>query len=250
MALANAGPGAPVIRNRLLASLSPETLDQLRPSLTLVTLVSGQVLHERDSRIDDVFFMEQGIASLSADTFDHGQVEVGLTGWEGMVGASVLLNPNAAAVHRAFIQIPGSAFRMGARALRQAVERSPELRDRCLRYVQFLMVHMAQSAACNARHEVPERLGRWLLLCHDRVVGDELPLTQEFLSRMLGVRRAGVSVAASVLQVGGLISQSRGRVTVLDRAGLEAAACDCYRLVQRQGQQILGLPSRMNGEVQ
>jgi CRP-like cAMP-binding protein len=142
------------------------------------------------------------------------------------VGASVLLNPEAIAVHKAFIQTAGAAWRIRAATLRQAIEQSPTLRDRLLRYVQFLMVQTAQSAACNARHDVPARLARWLLLTRDRLDGDELPLRQEFLSLMLGVRRSGVSVAASTLQAGNLIRQHRGRITVLDRAGLEAASCE------------------------
>ena len=182
------------------------------------------MLHEPGTRIDDVFFMEQGVASLTADTEDNGAVEVGMTGREGMVGISVLLNPDAMATQRAFIQVPGSAWRMSAVELRRAVEQSPVLRDRCLRYVQLLMVHTAQSAACNARHQLPERLARWLLMSHDRVDGDDMPMTQEFLSPTLGVRRAGVSTAASVLQAGALIAYSRGRVSVRDRAGLEQAA--------------------------
>lgn len=227
-------------RNLLLSALPAKEIERLRPLLARVTLVEGQVLHERGATIEDVFFMEEGVASLTADTMDSGAVEVGLTGWEGLVGAAVLLNPEAFAVHRAFIQVPGSAWRMRGEALRQAVERSPVLRDRCLRYVQVLMVHGAQSAACNARHGVPERLARWLLLTHDRVDGDELPLRQEFLSLMLGVRRAGVNVAASTLQAGGLIRQARGRITVLDRAGLEGASCDCYRIVQGVQEKVLG----------
>jgi CRP-like cAMP-binding protein len=229
-----------VIRNQVLAALQPEEIGRLLPSLTRVTLVSGQVLHERDTRIGDVFFMEKGLASLTADTRDSGQVEVGLTGWEGMVGVAVLLNPDAIAAHRAFVQIPGLAWRIGVERLREAVERSPALRDRCLRYVQLLMIQTAQTAACNVRHELPERLARWLLMSHDRMDGDELPLTQEFLSLMLGVRRAGVSVAAGTLQSAGLISQARGRIIVLDRAGLEQAACECYRLVRQSEAVIFG----------
>lgn len=228
------------IRNKLLAGLSAEERDHLRPLLTHVTLVSGQVLQERGQPIEDVFFMEHGLASLTADTVDDGQVEVGLTGWEGMVGVSVLLNPEAIAVHRGFIQIPGAGFRIRAADLRRMVELCPALRERCLRYVQMLMMQTAQSAACNARHQLGERLARWLLMCHDRVDGDELLLTQEFLALMLGVRRAGVSLAMSTLQAGGLVSQARGRIVVRDRPGLEGAACECYRVIRKNEEKILG----------
>lgn len=239
------GPAGAPVRNRLLCSLPTEEIERLRPLLTRVTLVTGQVLHEYGSRIEDVFFIEEGLASVVADTLDHGHVEVGLAGRDGMIGAIALLNPDATAVHRAFVQISGSAWRIRAAALRQAVEESPALRDRCLRYVQLIVVHTAQSAACNARHEMTERLARWLLMCHDRVEGNELPLTQELLALMLGVRRAGVSVSAGILQAGGFISHSRGRITVLDRAGLEKAACDCYHLIRRTGEEILGHPSSL-----
>jgi CRP-like cAMP-binding protein len=226
-------------RNEILASLPDDDITALMPMLTRVSLVSQQVLHERETPIVDVFFIENGIASLSADTLDEGQVEVGLTGWEGFVGASVILNPDALSVHRAFVQVNGSAYRMSAVALRAAIERSGRLRDRCLRYVDLLMVQTSQAAACNARHNLPERLARWLLMTRDRVDTHHLPVTQEFLSIMLGVRRAGVSLAASALQTGGLIRQSRGRITIIDNAGLEAASCDCYRIIQQSRNRIL-----------
>jgi CRP-like cAMP-binding protein len=201
------------------------------------------VLHEPGSLIEDVYFMEEGVASLTANTMDSGAVEVGLIGWDGLVGAPVLLNPGAIAVHRAFIQVAGVALRMKAAALCALAEQSSTLRDRCLRYVHFTLVQTSQWAACNARHELADRLARWLLLTHDRVEGDDLFVTQEFLSIMLGVRRAGVSVAAATLQSGGLIEQARGRIRVLNRAGLEAAACHCYDVVKQCREQILNSPT-------
>ena len=230
----------PAFRNRLLATLAPAALERLRPHLLgPVELAQGQTLHVRGDPVADVFFPEAGLVSLTAGTPD-GDVEVGLTGREGLVGAAVLLDPEAVAVHQAFVQIPGAAWRVPTPALREAVEQSPDLREHLLRYVQSLMVQSGQAAACNARHAVPERLARWLLMAHDRVDGDELPLRQEAVSLMLGVRREGVSVAAGELQASGLIRQSRGRITVLDRPGLEAAACGCYRAVRDSQERILG----------
>jgi CRP-like cAMP-binding protein len=242
VAAAAAGAPPPPYRNRLLAALAPADLEPLRPHLLgPVELAQGQTLHARGEPVADVFFPEAGLASLTADTRDGGgAVEVGMTGREGLVGTSVLLDPEAVAVLEAFVQVPGAAWRVPAQALRAAVEQSPALRGRLLRYVQFLMVQSAQSAACNARHEVPKRLARWLLMAHDRVDGDELALRQESVSLMLGVRREGVSVAAGALQDAGLIRQSRGRIAVLDRAGLEAAACGCYRAVRHAQARILG----------
>ncbi len=179
------------IRNELLAALPGDVLAQLRPHLRRASLVFEQEVHGIGNPVDSVYFPESGLVSLTADTGDNGWVEVGLTGREGMVGVSALLNPDAVAVHRALVQIAGTALRVDAVTLRRQMDQQPALRDRCLRYSQFLMVQTSQAAACNARHELPERLARWLLMTRDRVDSDEVPMTQEFLSYMLGVRRAG-----------------------------------------------------------
>ena len=227
-------------RNELLRALPADELQRLRPHLVPVTLVVSQVLHEADAPIDEVFFLESGLAFLTADTRDHGLVEVGTTGRDGFVGLAVLLSPEPFSVHRAFVQIPGRAYRLRATVLREMSGALPTLRDRCLRYVQVMLMQNSQIAACNARHELPGRLARWLLMSRDRIDGDDLPMTQEFLSAMLGVRRAGISVVANVLQGQGLIRQSRGRITVLDRAGLEEKACTCYRMIEHNRARIMG----------
>ena len=229
-----------VFRNELLSALPSDELDQLCPDLHPVTFVLRQVLHEVGSPMDDVFFPDSGLVSLTADTKDTGLVEVGMTGREGFVGTAVPLNAKASSVHQAIVQIPGAGHRMRAPVFRDALAAMPVLRDRCLRYVQFVMVQTAQSAACNARHDMPERLARWLLMSRDRIDSDELPMTQEFLSYMLGVRRAGVSAVANALQATGAIRLSRGNLTVLDRAGLEEEACSCYRLIEDSRKQITG----------
>jgi CRP-like cAMP-binding protein len=228
-------------RNEILAALSIKDAKAIRPHLDLVTLTSNQVLYEHDSSINDVFFVEEGVVSLAATAaLDNGRVEVGLTGREGLVGAPVMLNRKPYSVHRAFIQGPGAAYHMSSAALRTATERSVDLRDRCLRYIDFLLVQTAQVAACNAKHNLTERLARWLLMVRDRMDSDSLPMTQEFLSVMLGVRRSGVSVAANTLQAGGLIRLQRGHVLILDHEGLAAASCDCYRIIQSSRDRILG----------
>jgi CRP-like cAMP-binding protein len=228
-------------RNHILAALPNGEIELLRPHLSRMTMVSGQVLHEANSPIADVFFIENGVVSLAADTRDQGQVEVGLLGREGFAGTSAILNAEPWSVHRAFSQVPGDAYRMSSTALRSAVEQCASLRHRCLRHVEMLMVQTSQVAACNARHNLPERLARWLLMVRDRIDSDNLPMTQEFLSVMLGVRRSGVSVAASTLQAGGLIQVLRGHVKVLDHDGLAAAACDCYRIIQQNRDRIFGM---------
>lgn len=237
------------LSNELLCSLPPDELNRLRPYLSPVTLVLSQILHEVEAPVDEVYFLETGLISLTADTNDKGQVEVGMTGREGFVGLSVLLNPEPVSVHRALVQVPGRAHRLRAATFREVLEVSPALRDRCLRYVQVMLVQNSQVAACNARHSLPERLARWLLMSRDRIDGDELPMTQEFLSYMLGVRRAGISVVANALQSQGLIRQSRGRITLLDRAGLEKRACSCYGIIERSRARIMGAPDRTSASV-
>lgn len=234
------GSDAPVFRNELLSALTADDIQRLRPHLRRVTLVVKQLLHEAAAPMKDVYFVEEGLVSLTADTRDNGMVEVGMTGRDGLVGTPVLLNPDVIAVHRAMVQVAGSAFHMQAAVLREVIDQVATLRDRCLRYVQMVMIQTSQSAACNARHELPERLARWLLMIRDRTESDELPLTQEFLSAMLGVRRAGVSVVVSALQSQGLIQQARGRLILLDRAGLEGEACSCYRMIEDSRKQIMG----------
>ena len=232
-------PDSPPLRNELLAALPPEDVEHLRPHLRRAILVRNQVLYEQGGPTDEVYFIQEGVVSLTADTGDNGSVEVGMTGRDGLAGASALLDPDAVSSYRATVQVPGHAVRMQTAAFREAVERLPALRDRCLRYLQVTLIHASQGMACNTRHELPERLARWLLLAHDRLDSDDLPLKQEFLSQMLGVRRAGVSVVATALQSQGLIRQTRGCITVLDRAGLEEAACNCYRFIKDSSDRIM-----------
>ncbi len=236
--------GNPAFRNELLRAIPPDELQLLRPHLMPVTLVLSQVLHEAEAPVEDIFFLETGLASLTAETHDRGLVEVGMTGREGFVGVTVLLSPEPISTHRAFIQIPGRAHRIRTEVFRELAETLPTLRDRCLRYIQVMLVQNSQIAACNARHDLPGRLARWLLMGRDRIDGDDLPMTQEFLSYMLGVRRAGISVVANALQAQGLIRQSRGRITILDRAGLENKACTCYRVIERHSARIMDVPAR------
>jgi CRP-like cAMP-binding protein len=219
--------------NELLSTLPPVELLQLRPLLTRVQWVNGQGLHEAGERIEQVFFVEQGLAAMMADT-DGGSssTEVGLVGREGMVGLPVLLSPAAASFHRAVVQMPGSALRMPAPALRSSLDALPVLRGLLFQALEAFMAQVAQTAACNSRHPLPQRLARWLLMAHDRSDGDDLALTQELLSAMLAVRRSGVTVAMQALQAAGVVGQRRGRVTICDRPGLEAAACGCYGRVQ------------------
>jgi len=218
--------------NHMLAALPLSELALVRPHLIRTRGVNGQTLHEPGERMDQVFFFEDGFASMVAVADDSGRVvEVGLIGPESMVGLGLATNPAGIAYNRTMVQMPGLMHRMPAAALAGCLDRAPVLRALMLQRQEVLFAQVSQTAACNSRHTLAQRCARWLLLAHDRVEDDELLLTQEFLSMMLAVRRAGVTVAMQTLQAAGLIQSRRGRVLVCDRPGLETAACGCYARV-------------------
>lgn len=218
--------------NRLLASLPRESYRDLLPSLAAVSLVFGDVLYEPGARIRDVYFPSKSVVSLLTVVDGHNALEVGLVGREGMVGIPLALGVEISPV-RALVQGTGAAMQMSAAGFRKAFEASPSLRRGLHRYTHGLMAQITQTAACNRFHKVEARLARWLLMTRDRVDSAQFRLTQEFLAHMLGVRRVGVTAAASALQKRGLIQYTRGNLRILDQAGLEATACSCYRLVQQ-----------------
>ena len=224
--------------NRLLAALPVDDLDRLRPNLEFVPLAFRQALHEPGGPIRFVYFPTAGLASLVAMMANGASVEVGMIGKEGVVGVSIVLGDDVSP-HRAFVQVPGAAFRLEAGRLRSAFERSAAVRSLLLRYVRMMLRHISQSAACNRVHSLEPRCARWLLTTRDLVEADEFPLTHEFLALMLGVRRAGVSIAAQALQEAGLIRYRHGRMAILDPAGLEAAACECYRSLKDEADRLL-----------
>jgi CRP-like cAMP-binding protein len=203
-----------------------------------VDLATRPQLYESGERIEHVYFPVNGVLSIVADMADGGLVEVATVGSEGMLGVPVLLKSTHADA-RSFAQVPGRALRLEPERLLDLVERSEEFGTRLYRYVQALLTQIARSAACNTVHAVDERAARWLLLTHDRVGRDEFPLTQEFLAQMLGVRRASVNTAASMLQRAGFITYTRGSIRVLDRSGLEGAACECYGIIRREYERLV-----------
>lgn len=213
---------APLITNRLLAELPRTELDRLRPSLIRVRLVPGQVLIERGQAPEHVFFLEEGIASLMAQADrDKPGVQVAMIGREGMVGGLALLDGASAAYAGAIMRVPGAALRIPVAQLRRSLDDSPVLREVTMRFVQSLARQIMSIAAWNASHSLSERCVHWLLMAHERLDDDDLPVTHGALSAMLGVRRSGVTIATAALQRAGLISTSRGRIRILDRAGLE-----------------------------
>jgi CRP-like cAMP-binding protein len=213
--------------NRLLAALSGADLTRLKPHFTRVNLKLLQKLEKPNRPIEHIYFMHAGIASVVAVQSDETRIEIGLIGREGMTGAPVLLGDNQSP-HSTYIQAAGVGERIAAAELYTAARESETLHRLLLRYVQSFMMQTAHTAIANARAKLPERLARWILMAHDRVDGDALPLTHDFLALMLGVRRAGVTEALHDLRERRLIQAKRGIVVVLDRAGLVRMAGDYY----------------------
>ena len=227
-------PLTPSFRNEILRVLPPDEVSRLRPHLTRVRLVNGQVLQGSSERIEQVLFVEQGFVSIVAEADAEGTlVECGLIGRESMVGLPVLFGHEVWSFARAMVQMPGIAYSMLATSLAESLDRMPVMHRALMHSMQLLDAQVAQTAACNGRHNLTERLARWLLMAHDRCDNDELQLTQEFLAIMLAVRRSGVTMAIQSLEASGLIRHSRGRITVIDRSGLERAACICYQRVRQ-----------------
>jgi CRP-like cAMP-binding protein len=226
--------------NRLLDLLAPEQLDRLRPHLTAEALELNQTLQQRGKPVESVVFPTSGMISIVATMRDGAAVEVGIAGREGMLGVQAVLGDEIA-LNEAMVQIPGNSLRLPAGVLRQEAQASAKLRAVLLRYVQACLNAATQSAACNRAHLLEQRLARWLLTARDRASTDRLPLTHEFIAMMLGVRRAGVTVAAQSLQSAGLIHYAHGRITIVDREGLEVAACECYEVTKREYARLLGV---------
>ena len=224
--------------NRLISSFPPEVHDRLRPNLQPVALSLGEVVYEAGSRPEYVYFPTGAVVSLLYSMENGATAEVGLTGNDGIVGIAIFLGGDTTP-NRAIVQIAGEALKMRARFLQEEFARGGPVQQVLLRYTQALITQISQTAVCNRLHPVEKRLCRWLLLSHDLVQSDELEMTQEFISNMLGGRRESVTVAAARLQDAGLIRYSRGHITILNRAGLEAAVCECYRIVRDEFERLL-----------
>lgn len=226
------------ISNRLLRALVSEDLDRLRPHFEPVMLELKQTLSKPNTPIDHVYFVQEGIVSLVQALGNGAAIEVGVIGNEGFVGIPVLLGANSFPLE-AMIQLPGSALRMQAGTFRDEIDRIPALFGLLLRYVEAFHTQVSLSVGCNSRHNLSERLARWLLMARDRATSDRLLLSHEFLSIMLGVRRAGVTVALGELRAARLIDNGHGQITIIDRTGLELACCECYRIVRNEYERLL-----------
>jgi CRP-like cAMP-binding protein len=226
-------------RNRLLSALPDAALSALQPHLEPVELDHHSTLFAASRPIEYVYFPETAVVSLVRTLEDGGTVEVGTAGCEGMAGLPVFLGAPSSPVG-GFTQIPGTAMRMEAATFARVAAAPGALHDVLLRYTEAFLTQVSQTAACNAAHLVEQRCARWLLMTHDRVEGDEFPLTHEFLAFMLSVRRAGVTLAMRALQDANLVRYTRGHVTLIDCAGLERASCECYRVVNAHFERVLG----------
>ncbi len=224
-------------RNQLLASLPPAEWARWQLQLEKVDLSLGQVLYESGSTLSHVYFPTTAIVSLLYMLENGSSAEIAVVGHEGVVGISLFMGGESTP-SRAVVQSAGGGFRLSASMIKDEFNRPPVI-HLLLRYTQALITQMAQTAVCNRHHSLDQQLCRWLLLSLDRLEGTELVMTQELIANMLGVRREGVTEGATKLQSAGLIRYSRGRITVLDRAGLEQRTCECYAVVKKEYDRLL-----------
>jgi CRP-like cAMP-binding protein len=235
-------PATPAVqlpeRNRLLAVLPAADRERLYPHLEPVSMALGDVVYESGSLQEYVYFPTTSIVSLLYVMADGASAEIAVVGNDGMVGIALFMGGETTP-SRAVVQSAGSAFRLSGHVLKREFTRGGALQHLLLRYTQALLTQMAQTAVCNRHHSIDQQLCRWLLLSHDRLSSNTLIMTQELIANMLGVRREGVTEAAGALQDAGLIRYSRGRITVVDRPGLERRSCECYDVVRRESDRLL-----------
>jgi CRP-like cAMP-binding protein len=226
------------VKNHLLASLPPRELARLAPRLRRVGLPLKQILATAEAPLEHVYFPQGGMVSLVRRMLDGSSVEVGVIGREGFVGVTAALGTDIDFTEK-MVQMEGTALSLPVVALREELARSPDLHARLLRFAQALLLQVFQTAACNGRHTIQQRLVRWLLMARDRSDGDNVRLSHEFLSMMLGARRSGITVALGQLKKAGLIRYWHGKIEMFDRAGLEAACCECYGQIQEAYDRLL-----------
>jgi len=235
-------PATPAVqlpeRNRLLAVLPAADRERLYPHLEPVSMALGDVVYESGSLQEYVYFPTTSIVSLLYVMADGASAEIAVVGNDGMVGIALFMGGETTP-SRAVVQSAGSAFRLSGHVLKREFTRGGALQHLLLRYTQALLTQMAQTAVCNRHHSIDQQLCRWLLLSHDRLSSNTLIMTQELIANMLGVRREGVTEAAGALQDAGLIRYSRGRITIVDRPGLERRSCECYDVVRRESDRLL-----------
>lgn len=225
-------------QNHLLAALPAADFERLQPQLKVVPLALGEALYEPGIGLRYVYFPTNSIVSLLYVMADGASAEIAVVGNEGVIGVSLFMGGETTP-SRAVVQSAGHAYRLTGQVLKEEFTRAGAMQHLLLRYTQALLTQMAQTAVCNRHHSLDQQLCRWLLLSLDRLASNELVMTQELIANMLGVRREGVTEAAGNLQHAGLIHYSRGRITVLDRVGLEARTCECYAVVKTECDRLL-----------
>ncbi|MDP1550352.1 MAG: Crp/Fnr family transcriptional regulator [Nitrosomonas sp.] len=229
-------------KNDLLTTLPVDELERLHHNLELVPLPLGEVIYESGGKLSHLYFPTTAIISLLYVTEDGASAEISIVGNEGIIGVAVFMGGDTMP-NMAVVQSAGYAYRLKAQLLQQEFNNSLPMRHLLLRYTQALLTQMAQTAVCNRHHSIEQQLCRWLLLSFDRLPSDELIMTQELISNMLGVRREGITDAARKLQSAGLIEYHRGHITLLDRQGLEDNVCECYSVVKKEYDRLL--PNRI-----
>jgi CRP-like cAMP-binding protein len=233
-----------VLKNHLLAALPQADTQRWIPLLESVDLSLGEVLYESGGTLSHVYFPTTAIISLLYVMESGAAAEIAVVGNEGIVGISLFMGGEST-TSRAVVQSAGKGVRLRAQVLKDEFNRAGPVLHLLLRYTQALITQMAQTAVCNRHHSLDQQLCRWLLLSLDRLEGNQLVMTQELIANMLGVRREGVTEGALKLQHAGLIQYARGRITVLDRAGLESRSCECYAVVKREYDRLLPIsPAR------
>jgi CRP-like cAMP-binding protein len=226
-------------QNHLLGALPQADFDRLAPHLEHVQMSLGEVLYESGGALNHVYFPTSSIVSLLYVMEDGASAEIAVVGNEGILGIALFMGGETTP-SRAIVQSAGQSFRLRSQLLKQEFNRAGAVMQLLLRYTQALITQMAQTAVCNRHHTVDQQLCRWLLMSLDRLDTDQLTMTQELIANMLGVRREGVTEAAGKLQRAGLIRYRRGQITVLDRTRLEQAVCECYAVVKREFDRLLG----------
>jgi CRP-like cAMP-binding protein len=225
-------------QNHLLAALPATDFARLQAHLKLVPLRLGEAIYEPGSQLRHVYFPTTAIVSLLYITSDGSSAEIAVVGNDGVLGIALFMGGETTP-SRAVVQSAGHAYRLAGDVLKKEFHRAGSLQHLLLRYTQALLTQMAQTAVCNRHHTVDQQLCRWLLVSLDRMSGNEIVMTQEFIANMLGVRREGVTEAAGKLQDAGIIEYTRGHIVVTDRAALEARACECYAVVKREAERLL-----------
>jgi CRP-like cAMP-binding protein len=226
--------------NRLFGGLSVKEYESLLPHLEHVSLPLGGLVHVVDERPTYIYFPTTCVVSTLYTTMEGATAEIGLVGRDGAVGIALFLGGDTMPCH-GVVLIAGEGFRMRDKILQQEFAQGGSFQRRLLLYTQAYITQISQTAVCNRLHSLEKRLARWLLLCHDRVNSTELLMTQEFIAGMLGGRRESVTVAAGRLQDAGLIHYARGRIKIIDREGLEATVCECYRIVKEEDDRLFAL---------